>query len=153
MIFSSIHYSASSSPVIAYSLGLLASIVFLFLALIENSRVPVDDPKTHLELTMIHEVMILDNSGFDLGIILYTGMLKFALYGSLIANLFFMSSAYSIINVLIFFSLQTLFALTVGTIESFMARFRMNQNPQIILMLSSVSLLIFLGVMIITGKI
>jgi formate hydrogenlyase subunit 4 len=153
MIFSSIHYSASSSPVISYSLGLLASIVFLFLALIENSRVPVDDPKTHLELTMVHEVMILDNSGFDLGIILYTGMLKFALYGSLIANLFFMSSAYSIINVLIFFSLQTLFALTVGTIESFLARFRMNQNPQIILMLSSVSLLIFLGVMIITGKI
>ena len=153
MIFSSIHYSASSSPVISYSLGLLASIVFLFLALIENSRVPVDDPKTHLELTMIHEVMILDNSGFDLGIILYTGMLKFALYGSLIANLFFMSSAYSVINVLIFFSLQTLFALTVGTIESFLARFRMNQNPQIILMLSSVSLLIFLGVMIITGKI
>jgi formate hydrogenlyase subunit 4 len=152
-IFSSIHYSASSSPVISYSLGILASIVFLFLGLIENSRVPVDDPNTHLELTMIHEVMILDNSGFDLGIILYTGILKFALYGALIANLFFLNTAYSIINVLIFFLFQTLFALTVGSIESLMARFRMNQNPQIILMLSSVSLLIFLGVMIITGKI
>jgi formate hydrogenlyase subunit 4 len=152
-IFSSIHYSASSSPVISYSLGILASIVFLFLGLIENSRVPVDDPKTHLELTMIHEVMILDNSGFDLGLILYTGILKFALYGALIANLFFLNNAYSIINVLIFFFFQVLFALTVGSIESFMARFRMNQNPQVILMLSSVSLLIFLGVMIITGKI
>src|ERR1035437_8216058 len=71
-IFSSIHYSASSSPVISYSLGVLASVVFLFLGIIENSRVPIDDPKTHLELTMIHEVMILDNSGFDLGLILYT---------------------------------------------------------------------------------
>jgi formate hydrogenlyase subunit 4 len=152
-IFSSIHYSASGSPVIAYSLGILASIVFLFLGLIENSRVPVDDPKTHLELTMIHEVMILDNSGFDLGLILYTGILKFALYGALIANLFFLNTAYIIINVLIFFSFQILFALTVGLVESLMARFRMNQNPQVILMLSSVSLLIFLGVMIITGKI
>jgi len=139
-IFSSIHYSASSSPIISYSLGILASIVFLFLGIIEDSRVPVDDPKTHLELTMIHEVMILDNSGFDLGLILYTGILKFALYGALIANLFFLNTAYSILNVLIFFFFQILFALTVGTIESFMARFRMNQNPQVILMLSSVSL-------------
>ena len=144
---------SSSSPVISYSLGVLAAIVFLLLGLIENSRVPVDDPKTHLELTMIHEVMILDNSGFDLGIILYTGILKFALYGALIANLFFLNTAYNLLNVLIFFAIQILFALTVGTIESFMARFRMNQNPMIILMLSSVSLLIFLGVMIITGKI
>jgi formate hydrogenlyase subunit 4 len=152
-IFSSIHYAASGSPVIAYSLGLLASIVFLFLGLIESSRIPIDDPKTHLELTMIHEVMILDNSGFDLGLILYTGFLKFALYGALIANLFLMNTNFVIINLFIFFSLQTLFALTVGTIESFLARFRMNQNPQIILMLSSVSLLIFLCVMIITGKI
>ena len=139
-IFSSIHYSTSASPVISYSLGILASIVFLFLGLIENSRVPIDDPKTHLELTMVHEVMILDNSGFDLGLILYTGILKFALYGALIANLFFLNTTFIAINVLIFFSFQILFALTVGTIESFLARFRMNQNSQIILMLSSVSL-------------
>ncbi|MDR3609119.1 MAG: NADH-quinone oxidoreductase subunit H [Ignavibacteriaceae bacterium] len=152
-IFNSIHYSASASPVISYSLGMLASVVFMFLGLVENSRIPIDDPKTHLELTMIHEVMILDNSGFDLGLILYTGILKFALYGSLIANMFFLNSTHILINIFIFFSLQALFALTVGTLESFMARFRMNQNPQFILMLSSVSLLIFLGVMIITGKI
>jgi formate hydrogenlyase subunit 4 len=152
-IFNSIHYSASGSPVISYSLGLLASVVFLFLGIIENSRVPVDDPKTHLELTMIHEVMILDNSGFDLGVILYTGILKFALYGALIANLFLLNSSHFVLNILIFFSLQVSIALTVGIIESFMARFRINQNPQLILMLSSVSLLIFLGVMIITGKI
>jgi formate hydrogenlyase subunit 4 len=89
---------------------LLASIVFLFLGLIENSRVPLDDPNTHLELTMIHEVMILDNSGFDLGVILYTGFLKFALYGALIANLFLQNTTHVIINLMIFFSLQILFA-------------------------------------------
>jgi formate hydrogenlyase subunit 4 len=152
-IFSSIHYSASASPAISYALGILASTVFLFLGIIENSRVPVDDPNTHLELTMIHEVMILDNSGFDLGLIFYTGSLKFALYGGLIANLFFLSSPYVVINILIFFSLQVLYASTVGIVESFMARLRMNQNPQFILMISSVALLIFIGVMIVTGKI
>ena len=56
--------------------------------MVENSRMPIDDPKTHLELTMVHEVMILDNSGFDLGMILYATNLKFAMYGALIANLF-----------------------------------------------------------------
>ena len=58
------------------------------IAMIENSRMPVDDPKTHLELTMIHEVMILDNSGFDLGLILTAGYLKFAMYGAIIADFF-----------------------------------------------------------------
>ena len=58
------------------------------ITMVENSRMPIDDPKTHLELTMVHEVMILDNSGFDLGMILYATNLKFAMYGALIANLF-----------------------------------------------------------------
>ena len=52
--------------------------LFIQIALIENSRVPVDDPKTHLELTMIHEVMILDNSGFDKALIHLGTYLKFA---------------------------------------------------------------------------
>jgi len=66
-IFSLLHYGSN----ISYMLGVLASIVFVLIAMIENSRMPVDDPKTHLELTMVHEVMILDNSGFDLGLIMY----------------------------------------------------------------------------------
>ena len=113
---------------------------------------PIDDPNTHLELTMIHEVMILDNSGFDLGLIFYTGSLKFAIFGTLIANLFFAASSLFIINIMIFLCIQILFAISIGMIESFMARFRMNQNPQFILMISSAALLIFLGVMIISGK-
>ena len=66
----------------------LATFVLIMIAMIESSRMPIDDPKTHLELTMIHEVMILDNSGFDLGLILTAGYLKFAIYGALIVNLF-----------------------------------------------------------------
>jgi formate hydrogenlyase subunit 4 len=83
-MFSSLHFGSS----ISYVLGILATFVLVMITMVENSRMPVDDPKTHLELTMVHEVMILDNSGFDLGLILYATNLKFAMYGALIANFF-----------------------------------------------------------------
>lgn len=146
-IFSSLHLGSS----ITYTLGGLASFVLVMIAMIENSRMPVDDPKTHLELTMIHEVMILDNSGFDLGLILSTGYLKFAMYGALIAN-FFIGGLSLPIAIPLFILIQFLFAVTAGLIESFMARFRMSHNPQFILALSSVSFLIFLGVLLVLQK-
>jgi formate hydrogenlyase subunit 4 len=146
-IFSSLHLGSS----ITYTLGGLASFVLLMIAMIENSRMPVDDPKTHLELTMIHEVMILDNSGFDLGLILTTGYLKFAMYGALIAD-FFIGGLTLVWAVPIFLMIQILFAIMIGLIESFMARFRMSHNPQFILALSSVSFLIFLGVLLVLEK-
>jgi formate hydrogenlyase subunit 4 len=146
-IFSTLHLGSS----ITYTLGGLAAFVLVLIAMIENSRMPVDDPKTHLELTMIHEVMILDNSGFDLGLILTTGYLKFAMYGAIIADFFI--GALSLSWALpVFLLIQALFAVTVGLIESFMARFRMNHNPQFILALSSVSFLIFLGVLLVLEK-
>jgi len=147
-IFASVHYNSQLS----YFIGILAAIIFMLIAMVENSRMPVDDPKTHLELTMIHEVMILDYSGFDLGLILYTTYLKFAMYGALIAN-FFIGQLSLAQSVAAFLGIQIIFAIIVGTIESFMARFRMNHNPQYILILSSVSLLIFLGILMFLGKI
>jgi formate hydrogenlyase subunit 4 len=120
--------------------------------MIENSRMPVDDPGTHLELTMVHEVMILDNSGFDLGLIMYTTPLKFALYGALIADLFIGSLPFWI-SVPVFFAIEAVFAVTCGIIESFMARFRMGHNPQFIFILTSLSLLILFGILLNIGKI
>ncbi len=146
-IFTSLHFGSS----ISYALMILATFVLLMIALVENSRMPIDDPKTHLELTMVHEVMILDNSGFDLGLILYGTQLKFAMYGGLVANLF-MGSFPLYLTIPIFLGIQILFAITVGIIESFMARFRMNHNAQYIMALSSVSLLIFLGVLLVLGQ-
>jgi formate hydrogenlyase subunit 4 len=146
-IFSTLHLGSS----ITYTLGGLAAFVLVMIAMIENSRMPVDDPKTHLELTMIHEVMILDNSGFDLGLILTTGYLKFAMYGAIISG-FFISELSMLWAIVLFLGIQVLFAVTVGLIESFMARFRMSHNPQFILALSSVSFLIFLGALLVLGK-
>jgi formate hydrogenlyase subunit 4 len=146
-IFASLHFGSY----ISYILGILATVVLVMITMVENSRMPFDDPKTHLELTMVHEVMILDNSGFDLGLILHGTNLKFAMYGALIANLF-MGTFPLYITIPLFFGMQTLFAIAVGLLESFIARFRMNHNAQYILALSSVSLLIFLGALLILGQ-
>ena len=146
-IFRTLHFGSS----ISYLLGTLATFVLVTIAMIENSRMPVDDPKTHLELTMVHEVMILDNSGFDLGLILSASYLKFAMYGALIAN-FFIDVLPWYIALPVFFTIQAAFAIAVGIWESFMARFRLSHNPQFIFILSSVSLLIFLGVLLVLQK-
>lgn len=147
-IFQTLHFGSY----ISYALGTLATFVLILLAMIENSRMPLDDPKTHLELTMIHEVMILDNSGFDLGLILYTTNLKFAMYGALIANFLIPSGIALYYSIGIFICIQIIFAIIVGMIESFMARFRMNHNPQFIFTLSSISILIFFGVLLMLGR-
>lgn len=148
-IFQNLHFDSH----ISFALGTLATFVLIILAMIENSRMPLDDPKTHLELTMIHEVMILDNSGFDLGLILYTTNLKFAMYGALIGNFLIPSEMTLYFSTGIFICIQIIFAIVVGMIESFMARFRMNHNPQFIFTLSSISILIFLGVLLMLGRI
>ncbi len=136
---------------ISYALAILGTFVLMMVSMIENSRMPIDDPKTHLELTMVHEVMILDNSGFDLGLILTAGYLKFALYGALVVNLFIGVFPYEY-SIPMFFIIQIVLATGVGLIESFMARFRMSHNAQFIFVLTSVSLLIFFGVLLILGK-
>lgn len=151
--FYEIFKSLQFESYISYALGTLATFVLIIVAMIENSRMPVDDPKTHLELTMIHEVMILDNSGFDLGLIFYTTNLKFAMYGALIANFLIPSGIALYYSIPLFFSIQILFAIVVGIIESFIARFRMNHNPQFIFTLSSISMLIFLSVLLMLGRI
>lgn len=140
-IFGAFHLGSSSS----YAFALIAAFVLLMICMIENSRMPVDDPKTHLELTMVHEVMILDNSGFDLGLISMATHLKFAMYSALIANLS-IGSLPIFPAIVAFFAIEVICAVCVGITESFMARYRMSHNAQFILALTSLSLLIFFGV-------
>lgn len=149
--FHEIFISLHLGTYINYAMMTLASFVLIMIAMIENSRMPIDDPKTHLELTMIHEVMILDNSGFDLGLILSAGYLKFAIYGALIANLFIGSFGYQY-AIPLFLGIEFIMAVSVGLLESFMARFRMSHNAQFIVVLTSVALLIFFGVLLVLGK-
>jgi formate hydrogenlyase subunit 4 len=146
--FHEIYISLAAGPAVHIGIAVMAAFVLFLFMIIESSRVPVDDPRTHLELTMIHEVMILDNSGFDLGLILYTNALRFALFGALIANLF-IGGLSLWISAVVFIAIEILLAVMVGFVESIMARFRMNHNPQFVLSLSSIALLIFIGILLI----
>jgi formate hydrogenlyase subunit 4 len=142
-----------SSSNLTYLLVIVCIFLLLQIVLVENSRVPVDDPKTHLELTMVHEVMVLDNSGFDLAIINYCTALKFALYGSLIANFFIPAGAPQGVQLIVFMSVQIGCAILIGISESFRARNKMAKNPQWILTLSAISLIVFLAALILSHKI
>jgi formate hydrogenlyase subunit 4 len=128
--------------------------IFLFtqIAMVENSRVPVDDPRTHLELTMIHEVMILDNSGFDKALIHITSYLKFAVYGSLMYNIIVPSGWNIFLHVILFLAVQLLFAVAIGLLESFRARNKMNKNPKYLLTISAIAWISFVIVLILTNK-
>ena len=146
-IFQALHFGSY----ITYALGIIATFILLMLTMIENSRIPVDDPKTHLELTMIHEVMILDNSGFDLGLIFQATNVKFALYGTLIVNMF-LGNLPLYATIPLFLAIQIMFGISIGLIESFMARYRMSHNAQFILILSSLSLLVLFSVLMLLGN-
>ena len=78
---------ASNEVGLRVSLG-LALIALIMVAIAENARIPVDNPATHLELTMVHEAMVLEYSGRHLALIELSAALKLLLYVSLIACVF-----------------------------------------------------------------
>lgn len=123
--------------------GLIISYVIGNITLIENSRVPVDDPKTHLELTMIHEVMVLDTSGFNLALIQVTSFLKFSVFGSLISATAIPWDLPVTLRITLYFVIQVSFAIIIGFVESFRTRFRMNRNQQFILTVTLIAVLLF----------
>lgn len=122
--------------------GISGILVLGFLILVENSRMPVDDPDTHLELTMIHEVMVLDNSGPDLAMIQYGSYLKMALLATLISVMFIPGWLPIWVSMFIYLIILVLVAVVIGTIESVMARLRMTHIPQFIFGAVAVALVV-----------
>ncbi|MBU1566954.1 MAG: NADH-quinone oxidoreductase subunit H [Proteobacteria bacterium] len=114
---------------------LILVIVSLFMVLLtENSRVPVDDPATHLELTMIHEVMILDHSGPDLALIELGSFYKLFFYSAFIFLIICpLNAAWGLLNVPLFFGGVGFVYAAIGLVESGMARFKMNLVPKFVL--------------------
>ena len=132
--------------------SILGFYVLIQIAMIENSRVPVDDPKTHLELTMIHEVIILDNSGFDKALIHIGSYLKFAIYGALISSFLVPAGWNMAAQIGLFVGIQVIFAMIIGFLESFRARNKMVKNSQYILTVSAIAVIGFVIVLILTEK-
>ncbi len=105
---------------------LLLPVIFFILLLVENCRIPVDDPNTHLELTMIHEVMVLDHSGPNMALILYAAALKLWFFAALIAGL--ITPALPLWQQMgLRVGIVLLLAVVVGIVESVMARLRMER--------------------------
>jgi formate hydrogenlyase subunit 4 len=111
----------------------LVAVVLLVVFLAENSRIPVDDPNTHLELTMIHEVMVLDHSGPDFAFILYGAALKLWLLGALIVDLVIPARiGWRPADVALASAGMLVLAILLGVIESTMARLRMTRVPELL---------------------
>ncbi len=130
----------------AGSYGVLITIfvvaALFLMILIEGSRVPVDDPTTHLELTMIHEVMILDNSGCDLALLTWANSIKMLLISSLIANILIPAGLGIFAEVGIYLLIIFAIALLIGTIESAIARLRMSHVFEFVFIMSSFALVV-----------
>jgi formate hydrogenlyase subunit 4 len=110
----------------------LAAIGLFVVALAENARIPVDDPNTHLELTMIHEVMVLDHGGPDFALILYGASMKLFLFGAILSRLVLGHGEGALLSEALFLAGLLAFAVGVGLVESFMARLRMTRVPQLL---------------------
>ena len=130
--------SLSLGPMLAAPAGgnlpsVVLCVVGLFVVLLlETSRVPFDDPNTHLELTMIHEVMVLDHSGPLLGAILYGAAVKLFVLATLVVRLALPAAlpawpgrAALIVGVLVV-------AVTIGVVESVTARIRLRRVPSLV---------------------
>ncbi len=126
----------------------LVAVAFFAVLLSECSRVPFDDPETHLELTMIHEAMVLDNSGPDLAFILYGAALKFELLAAfLVALLLPHLDGSPLVWTACLFGGIFAMAIFVGIVESVIARMRFLKTPRILfgsLMLVILATLLFI---------
>ena len=120
---------------------LLVAYIFVMIMFIEGGRVPVDDPKTHLELTMIHEVMCLDYSGIDMGMIHIAGWLKTACFSMIAAHAVTATCSFPWWCAVPLAILLT--GLSVGIVESTQARNKLSKNTTYIVTISALAALIF----------
>jgi len=120
---------AAEGPALA-----LVCAAFFAVLLAENSRIPVDDPNTHLELTMIHEVMVLDHCGVDFAFIQYGAALKLWVLGGLLVGIAVpVRTGDAFLDLGAFLIGMLILAVMIGIVESSMARLRLTRVPTFIL--------------------
>ena len=133
---------------------LLAFVALFIIAIAETGRIPVDNPATHLELTMIHEAMILEYSGKQLAIVELGAMMKQLLVFSLLANIFFpwgiaseLSAAGIALSLIIFIIKVMVIGVVMAIVETSTAKWRLFRLPNLLsisLMLSFLALISFI---------
>ena len=111
---------------------LLAAGAALVVFLAENARIPVDDPETHLELTMIHEVMVLDHCGVDLAYIQYGSAVKLWAFGGVVVSMLAPRTGFWLVDVGIGLGGMACVGIATGVLESVTARLRLARVPQLL---------------------
>lgn len=146
----------SHSSILAFNPSLMLLSISLFIVLIaESARVPVDNPETHLELTMIHEAMILEQSGKNLALMELSSAIKQMLLMGVLINIFFplgIATTFSfpaiIISFVSFILKSLILALFIGLFESYFAKLRLFRLPNMFAIASFLAILtIILGVL------
>jgi formate hydrogenlyase subunit 4 len=121
---------------------MLVAAAILVVFLTENARIPIDDPNTHLELTMIHEVMVLDHGGPDFAFIQYAAALKLWVLGALVVGIIVpVRSGLWVVDLAAGVAGMGVLAVGVGVVESSMARLRLTRVPQFLIAASVLSIL------------
>jgi len=109
----------------------MVCVAWMVVLLVENSRVPFDDPRTHLELTMVHEVMVLDHSGPAFGLIQYGAAVKLQLYAAILVRAALpISTGNAWLDWLVFVAGLAALAIAIGLCESTLARLRLTGIPK-----------------------
>lgn len=112
---------------------LLLVVAALFIVLLaENSRIPFDDPNTHLELTMIHEVMVLDHGGPAFGAVLYGASVKLSVLAAVVVGVALPHPADPLLAWAIVLAGLLAVAVAIGVVESAMARLRLVHVPSLL---------------------
>lgn len=121
-----VEWGIAAAPLLLISAGLF------IVVLAENCRVPFDDPNTHLELTMIHEVMVLDHGGPLLGLILYGAAIKLYILGALLVQVLIPFDNIGPGGAPVFVAGLLGLAVAIGVVESIMARLQLRHIPYLL---------------------
>ncbi|MBI3891155.1 MAG: NADH-quinone oxidoreductase subunit H [Candidatus Wallbacteria bacterium] len=141
-VFSFAGAGAAVGGLIPHPAVLLAAAALFVVLLAENSRIPVDDPATHLELTMIHEVMVLDHGGPDFAYILLASAVKLFLMSAVLVRLLVPAPAAATeATSAIFLATVLAVGVLVGIVESTMARLRLSRVPQLLFSATALALI------------
>lgn len=132
--------ASMSSGTVSYGIGhVLAALSFFILMLTENARLPIDNPETHLELTMIHEAMILDLSGTDLAFVELASQIKFMIFLAIFINIFMPLGIATTLGIgallkaIVFYLIKILAILfLISIIESSMAKSKLFRVPELL---------------------
>ncbi|MBI5389315.1 NADH-quinone oxidoreductase subunit H [Candidatus Woesearchaeota archaeon] len=152
MNFFEIFAMVSQTPLTQLNPSLLLMAISLFIVLItETARIPVDNPETHLELTMIHEAMLLEQSGRTLAMYELSAAIKQLLLMAILINIFMpggillqLTVSGVLIAVALFFLKSVALAIFIGIFESYFAKLRLFRLPSFLLIAFFLSLLIIL---------